>query len=126
MIDYRTMFDRDYIGAWDLPDGRDAVVVISKVEAAVLNNGKTKNKKPIIFMNGKEKGLVCNKTNARAIAAMYGNDVTKWVGKPIALYKTTTQVGNEIVDCIRIRNTPPKPKQTREPGDDAPDTESAS
>ena len=36
MPDYRSMFDREYIGAWDLPPGRDAVVVIREVKGAEL------------------------------------------------------------------------------------------
>jgi hypothetical protein len=125
MTDYRSMYDRDYIGAWDLPDGKDAVVIISRVEAATLNNGKTKNKRPVVFMQGKEKGFVCNKTNGAAIAGMYGNDISKWIGKPIALYRTTTSVGAEVRDCIRVRPTPPQPrngKSAPEPGaNDEPD-----
>ena len=36
MTDYRSMFDREHLGAWDLPKDRDAVVTISKVTAGVL------------------------------------------------------------------------------------------
>lgn len=110
MTDYRSMFDRDYLGAWDLPKDRDAVVTIEKVVAGTLSNGTKKSKKPILFFAGKEKGMACNKTNAKAIAAMYGNDVSQWVGKRIALYPTTTSFGSEQVECIRVRPTPPQPK----------------
>ena len=47
MPDYRSMFDREYIGAWDLPPGRDAVVVIRDVKGAELTaQGGRKAKKP--------------------------------------------------------------------------------
>ncbi len=36
MTDYRSMFDRDYIGAWDLP--HDVTVTIAKVEAKKIRN----------------------------------------------------------------------------------------
>lgn len=96
------MFDRDYVGAWDL-NGKDAVVTIAKVAPVVLNNGKTKNKKPVLWFVGAEKGLPLNKTNAKCIAAMYGNDTEQWIGKRIAIYGTKTDVGGEQVDCIRVR-----------------------
>ncbi len=107
MSDYRAMFDRDYIGAWDLGT-KDVTVVIAKVAAGELTApGGRKTKKPVVHFNGKEKGLALNKTNAKTIAAMYGNDTTEWVGKAIAMYATTTTFGNETVECIRVRPTAP-------------------
>ena len=110
MTDYRSMFDREYIGSWDLPRDRDAAVKIRDVKAAVLNNGRQSNKKPILYFDGKEKGMVCNKTNAKTVASLYGNDVAGWIGKSIALYVATTRdpSGGGDVECIRVRPTPPK------------------
>ena len=108
MSDWRGMFDRDHIGAWDL-DGRDVTVTIESVKATVLTaQGGKSNKKPVIHFKGKEKGFVCNKTNAKAIAAMYGNDTSKWVGQRITIYPTTTSFGNETKECIRVRPGIPK------------------
>jgi len=107
MTDYRTMFDREYLGAWDLL-GRDVTVTIERVDAGTLTSqgGKT-NKKPIIHFADKQLGFVANKTNCRTIAALYGNDVSKWTGKAITLYPTTTQVGPEVKECIRVRPVAP-------------------
>ena len=104
--DYRTMFDRDYIGHFDLPQGRDVVVKISKVVGGQLTAmGGRKSKKPIVYFDGKEKGLICNKTNSKTIAALYGNYVESWVGKRITLYVSTTNNpdGTGSVECLRIR-----------------------
>ena len=106
--DYRGMYDREYIGAWDIPKGKDVVVEISRVECKELVSNRGKNKKPIVHFVGKEKAFVCNKTNGKAIAGMYGNDTKEWTGKKIALYSTTTNAGGETVDCIRVRPTPPQ------------------
>jgi hypothetical protein len=107
--DWRSMFDRDYIGAWDLPKGVDVPVVIERVKAGELTApGGRKTRKPLVFFKGKEKGLALNKTNSKLIAGMYGNDTAKWVGKPIAIYATQTQFGGDTVECIRVRPTPPK------------------
>lgn len=105
--DYRTLFDRDYLGHFDLM-GREVVVTISKVIGGTLTaQGGKKSKKPVCYFEGKEKGLICNKTNSKTIAGMYGNFTEGWVGKKITLYASTTEVGGETVDCIRIRNKVP-------------------
>lgn len=110
MTDYRTFYDREYIGHFDLPRDKDAIVRIREVKAAVLNNGRSQNKKPVLFFDGKEKGMVCNKTNAKTIASLHGNDVAGWIGKSIALYVATTRdpSGGGDVECIRVRPTAPK------------------
>jgi hypothetical protein len=107
VTDYRGMFDRDYIGSWDLA-GRDVTVEIEGVKQGELSNGKQKNKKPILSMVGKEKKLALNKTMCLSIAGMYGNDTRKWVGKFITLYPTTTTFGRQTVDCIRVRESVPR------------------
>lgn len=104
MPDYRSMFDQTYIGAWDL-DGKDITVVIARFEAGKVKNKEAETRKIILFFEDSKtgKGMVVNKTNARTIAGMYGKDVSKWIGRAITLYATTTQVGRDTVDCIRVR-----------------------
>lgn len=126
MADFRSMYDRDYIYAFDL-GGRDVTARIARVEAGTLTgSGGRKTKKPVVYFEGKEKGLALCKTNAKTIAALYGNDTDKWVGRSITLFPTTTQFGSETVDCIRIRPSIPRssrpaaseqePPAGREPG----------
>ena len=108
MNDYRAMFDREYIGAWDL-EGRDVTVTISRVTRGELTGeGGRKTKKPIVYFQGKEKGFAANKTNCKIIAAMYGTDTAKWVGRQITLYPTTTEMSGQTHDCIRVRPRVPQ------------------
>ena len=105
MTDYRSMYDRDYIGHWDL-GGRDVAVTISKVNAGELTAvGGRKSKKPIVHFRNGPKPLICNKTNAKTIAALYGNMVEDWVGKRITLFVSMTRNpdGGGETECIRIR-----------------------
>jgi hypothetical protein len=94
------------LGSFDLPEDKDISVTIEGVKGGELvGTGGRKSKKPIISFVGKEKKFVCNKTNAKTIAALYGNHVEKWVGKKIALYVSTTRdpsTGGDI-PCIRVR-----------------------
>jgi len=66
-------------------------------------SGGRKETRPVIRFSDAEKKLVLNKTNATAIAGMYGNETDAWIGKKITMYPTETQFGSETVDCIRVR-----------------------
>lgn len=113
MSDYRTMFDKDYIGAWDL-DGKDRTLVIESVFAGKVGHGNKATKKPVIRFRGARKAFACNVTNARAIAGMYGNDTRGWVGQAITIYPTMADFGGKQVDAIRVRPVRPRgPAQER-------------
>lgn len=107
MPDFRSMFDKQYIGVWDL-GGKDRTVTISGVKAETISNGKQKNKKPVISFKGAEKRFLCNVTNAKCIAAMYGNNTDTWIGKAVTLYPTQADFGGKTVDAIRVRPTVPR------------------
>lgn len=120
MADYRTMFDSEWVRSWDL-GGKPRVVTIVKVEAGELQNQKArkKDKKPIVWFKGAKKPLALNKTNAKTIAALYGNDTTAWIGQPITIYPSKTSFGNEDnIDCIRI-----KPQKPTDKAEDMPNPE---
>lgn len=131
MTDYRSLYDKDYIGAWDLKDDRDVVVTITRVIGGnLVGQGGRKSKKPVIYMKGTEKGFALNATNGKAIATMYGPHIEKWVGKKIALYKSTTRNpnGDGEVECIRVRPKIPAEKPAKDepaPTQDEPTNDGA-
>src|SRR5882672_4889389 len=109
LTDYRSLYDKDFIGAWDLHGG-DMTVTIKKVIGGQLTSiGGRKSKKPVIYMAHTEKGFALNATNGKTIAALYGNFTEKWVGKQITLYKSMTRSpdGSGDVECIRVRPAMP-------------------
>lgn len=104
MPDYRGMYDSEYLGHWDL-QGKEHTVTISKIEVGKLTaQGGRKSKRPIVYFEGKEKGLVVNKTNGKVIASMYGPITESWVGQQVVLYPTTTNFGADVVECIRVKH----------------------
>jgi hypothetical protein len=119
MPDYRSMYDGVFLGAWNLVNDKDehvdVTVTIAKVEGKEIGAPK-KNKAgqikqdrcPVLYFLGKELGFVVNKTNGKTLAGMYGIKTEGWVGKRITLYATTTKMGGDIVDCIRVRVSIPK------------------
>ena len=103
MAHWRTYYDRDILGAWDL-DGKDVTVRIARVEKKMLKGKDGKEtKKPVLFFEGKEKSFPCPITCSKTIAKLYGNDTKSWVGKLITLYGTTGQAfGEDDVESVFI------------------------
>ena len=104
--DYRALYGKDYVGAWDIPDGKDVTLTITAVKGGELTSvGGRKSKKPLLSFKGTEKKLAVNSTNGKTIASMYGKFIEDWVGKKIAIYKSTTRSpeGDGEVDCVRVR-----------------------
>lgn len=103
----------DHLKAEDL-QGHEVRVSIEKYEIVDFDDGK----KIILFFTGKKKTLVTNKTNAKAIAASFGNSPDDWVGRTIFLYPATTEFNNKTVPCLRVR--PELPVATADTDDDIP------
>lgn len=95
-----SMFPSEFLKAGDL-QGHDVDVIMDRVELKEV--GKDKEQKPVLYFQGKQKGLVLNKTNANSVAKNYGPDASKWRGQKITLFPAWTDFGGDTVECIRIR-----------------------
>jgi hypothetical protein len=91
-------FPSRFLKSTDL-QGREPTVTISTVKLENVRGGK----RPVIYFNGKKKGMILNKTNAAAIAALYTDETDAWVGKQITLYPTMVEFQGDMVESIRIR-----------------------
>ena len=98
-----------FLKASDLK-GQTIPLVISEIGSHTFNEGKPDQKNQItLSFEGKEKKLGLNATNARAIAALLGDETNEWMGKQIKIYPTKTDFAGEMVDCIRIvQDVPPE------------------
>ena len=109
--DYRTLMDKPYLGAWDMPDDRDLVVTIAKVtrEEVVGDGGRTDDCM-VIYFSDTEKPMICNATNAATISALANSKyIEDWIGMQVALYrKDKVKFGKELRDGIRVREYLPK------------------
>lgn len=106
-----------WLKASDL-QGRMHKVTIAGLEVVDFQekNGK-KEKKVGLLLQGKQKGLMLNKTNAKIIAAQHGDDMELWEGKLISIFPTQTDFGGDMVDCIRVEM--PKPPEA-DPNEEIP------
>ena len=98
-------FPSKYLKAEDLGSNR-IVVAIDRVEMEEIGDESSKEMKPIVYFQGKEKGLVLNKTNASNIAYLHGDESDMWVGKQIELFTTLVTFGGRQVPAIRIAPPP--------------------
>ncbi len=97
------LFPSKYAKAADLR-GKNVPVVIDRIiprEKLMMQGGKS-DQKPVIYLRGKEKGWILNKTNARAIAKIYGPEVMNWIGKTVVIMSAEVEARGEMVEAIRV------------------------
>lgn len=99
-----------YLKADDL-QGRTVQVKISKVLYEEIGH----DRKVAMYFQGKERGIILNKTNANTIAAIYGPDTDNWVGGELELFPTMTDFQGKSVPAIRVRVPPRRPQNGNAP-----------
>ena len=107
--DYRKFMDKNYLGAWDVPDGEDLILTIDKAARDDVKNERGTERKLTIHFVEDYKPMILNATNSKAISEACGSTkVETWAGKRIAIYTTKVTAFGGTTDALRIRNYPPK------------------
>lgn len=104
-MELATIFPSKYIKAADL-QGREPTVVIARAEIEKLGD----DSKLVLYFQGKQKGLVTNRTNADRIAYLYGTNTDLWIGKEIVLFTELVSFQGKTTEAVRVR-----PPVKREP-----------
>ena len=100
---YRLMYPSEYLNAADLHD-KEVQAVIEKVEVEEVPGADGKKAaKPVMYLRGGKKRFPLPKTCARVIAAAFGNDTEKWIGKKVTLYPTRCMAFGQDVECVRVK-----------------------
>jgi hypothetical protein len=109
---WKKLVDPRYIGAYALPNGDDITVTIEVVqlERVKMMGGKEEDH-TICYIKG-QKPMILNVTNSKSIHKLYGPFIEDWAGKQITLFASTAKLGNELVECLRIRPSVAKKKPT--------------
>lgn len=96
------VFPSNYLKASDL-NGKTVRVTIDGVRMEELGG----EMKPILTFQGKDRGLVLNKTNWARIAELVGSDDSDdWSGWVVTLYSAKVDYQGKRVDAIRIDDRP--------------------
>jgi hypothetical protein len=91
-------FPSNYLKATDLQN-KEIPVTVSKVVMEKIGD----DPRMIAYFQGKQKGVVVNKTNATNLSAAYGPETDHWVGKPVVLFSVWTDFQGKSVQAIRMR-----------------------
>jgi hypothetical protein len=102
-------FPSKWLKAPDVED-MEMPVIMDQVVMEEMNDGK---KKPVLYFQNCDKGLVLNVTNKNAIAAVYGDESDDWAGHPVALISVPVEYQGKITDGIRVRAKPQKQSQPK-------------
>lgn len=97
-------FPSNYLKSDDLQD-RDVLVVIATASMEKVGD----DHKLVLSFQGKEKTMICNKTNASRIAYLYGDETNDWTGKEIVLTSEFVEFQGRTVKGLRIK--PPQRRQ---------------
>jgi hypothetical protein len=112
------MYPSKYLSAADL-QGREHVVEIDRVVEEEI--GRDRVSKQLMYFRGRTKALVLNKTIVRAVAEFLDDETDEWRGQRVTLFPTTTQVGDEVKPCVRVKAAPaPKPPLADDLSDEIP------
>lgn len=113
MTDQKTHWKKtmnpNYLGAYALEPNQDLIVKITDVKTESVMNADGRNEECLVAYLEKQKPLIVNKTNAKAIAKVVGsNYIEEWVGSSISLYIANVKAFGEVVEAVRVRTTKPK------------------
>ena len=78
----KEFFPNKYLKAEDIKP--DEVVTIKEVRSELV--GRDQDELPVMYLNEYDRSIVLNKTNANAVADVYGDDEVKWSGKKVKLF----------------------------------------
>lgn len=115
-------FPSKYLKAEDLA-GRRVTVTIQSADIETIQGDHGKEEKLVLHFVGKEKGLVCNVTNANMIANILGSDETDdWIEGKIILKEEKVPFQGKLVPAIRVDAVPGSKPPPPPPidSDDAP------
>jgi hypothetical protein len=104
-----------YLKAEDLA-GKTARVIIAAVEDIAFDE---RGLKPVLWFEGKKRGLVVNSTNFDVLAASISNNTKDWAGHAIELKGEKVNFKGRLVDSIRV--SVPKQQAKQQPPDDMDD-----
>lgn len=110
--------NKNYLWHQDLPNGEDIIVTIKSAQWEIVENPKlhTKEEKRVVRFEEDVKPFICNETNAATIVKVTGcKFMEETSGKGVVFFVAQTKVKGQTVDCLRIRDVAPKPKEELTP-----------
>lgn len=111
-MNFKLLNPSRYLQATDFehPDwklGKEPTLTITKVVLEQMDGeNNAKETKGMLFLAEQPKGWVMNVTNAKCLAAMFGDETNNWIGKRVSLHQERVLAFGEMVPGIRIHGSP--------------------
>ena len=102
-MDANNVFPSKYLKASDIGESRP-VLTIRSIEIMKLQQDEDSeaDSKPALFFEGKEKALLCNKTNWNTLIGLFGSDTDAWIGQRIKIGVADVAFKGKMTQAIRI------------------------
>ena len=118
---WKNLTNANYLGAYSFDNADEVTVTISSVGKETVKNPSGASEDCIVvhFQETEVDGvtikpMIFNKTNCEKLEKLYSKYIEDWVGKRITIFKTTTQFGRDIVECLRIKDEVPFKAQVKQ------------
>jgi len=107
---WKRLVNPDYLGAYSLDPGQDMVLTIKSVKREMITGtGGKQEECTVCRWEEEQKPMILNRTNCKTISKVCGSPyIEQWTGHRIQIYATTTRMGGETVECLRIRDKAPE------------------
>ena len=110
------LYPSKYLKSDDLGNAR-ITLQVATIKLEEVEEGK--QLKPCMYFNGKEKGMVLNKTNGLLCAHVWGNDTDTWAGQWLDLFVEPKMFQGKVVSGItvapKLPNSDTAPQQPQTP-----------
>lgn len=105
-MNINSAFPSKYLKAADL-NGGSVIVTIRDVQIENVGQQGSPEDKPVLYFEGKTKGMVLNKTNAAMISSIARSDDTEdWTGVKIKLICAEVDFQGKLTTALRVRDVP--------------------
>lgn len=97
-MDINNSFPSNYLKAADLQNKTVKLTIRTVIEEKMGSDIR-----PVLYFQGKDKGMVLNKTNAMTIAQMFGPETDNWQGGDIEVFPAFVDYQGKQVQGLRVR-----------------------
>lgn len=114
-MNIQNAFPSKWLKSGDVEEG-DLILTIREVVMEDIGSGEQQERKPVLYFEETEKGMVLNKTNADTISRLHTPETDNWIGKKISIFATEVDFAGKQTLALRVRMKAPKvvaPPQTQ-------------
>lgn len=101
---YKKLMNPNYLGSWDVPEGKTLQVKIARVDKELVTNPETHEKEECVVatLDG-YKPMILNVTNCKTIKKIFQSPyIEDWKDKTIEIRVEKVRAFGEIWDALRV------------------------